>query len=106
MYARTTLLEVDTLRVSMDAALATFVHEVLPQLRDQLGFCGVFALTAPAGAAMLVTFWETAEQADAHESGWYPDVLAEHMTMFRSPPGREHYEVQVAVPPPAIQLPE
>ena len=49
---------------------------------------------------MLITFWDTAEQADASaETGWYPEVLAEFTTLFRAPPGRERYEVRVAVPP-------
>ena len=101
MYARTTLLEIDTVRVPLDDALAVFESSVVPRLRQQPGFCGLYALTTPDGRAMLLSFWDTAEQADASaDSGWYPDVLAEFMTMFRSPPGREHYEVRVALPPP------
>src|SRR5688572_21219690 len=99
MYARTTLLEIDTLRVSVDEALDLFEATVLPRLREQPGFCGLYALTTPEGRAMLISFWESAEEADAGaESGWYPEVLSE-FTIFRSPPGREHYEVRVAVPP-------
>jgi heme-degrading monooxygenase HmoA len=104
VFARTTLLEIDTLRVPLDVAVAQFEAAVMPRLREQPGFCGLYALTTPAGRAMLITFWETAEEADAGaESGWYPEVLAEFTTLFRSPPGRERYEVRVAVPPvPAI----
>jgi heme-degrading monooxygenase HmoA len=101
MFARTTLLEIDTVRVSVDDALATFQDVVMPQLREQPGFLGVYALSTPEGRGMLISFWETAEQADAGvASGWYSDVLSEHVTMFRSPPGREHYQVRVAIPPP------
>lgn len=100
MYARTTLLEIDTLRVALDDALAEFERSVIPRLRDQPGFSGLYALTTPDGRAMLITFWATAEQADASaDTGWYPDVLAEFTTMFRSPPGREHYEVRLAMSP-------
>jgi hypothetical protein len=103
MYARTTLLEIDTVRVSLDDALAEFERSVLPRLREQPGFRGLYALTTPEGRAMLVSFWETAAQADASEgSGWYPDVLAQYMTLFRAPPGRERYEVRVAVPPAMV----
>ena len=103
MYARTTLLEIDTVRVSVDDALAQFEDAVLPRLRQQPGFTGMYALANPDGRAMLVTFWETADQADAGvDSGWYPDVLAEFTTLFRSPPGREHYEVRLAVPPEPV----
>jgi heme-degrading monooxygenase HmoA len=101
MYARTTLLEIDTVRVSLDEALETFETAVMPQLQEQPGFLGVYALSTPEGRGMLISFWETAEQADAGAaSGWYSEVLAEYVTMFRSPPGREHYEVRIAMPPP------
>jgi heme-degrading monooxygenase HmoA len=100
MYARTTLLEIDTLRVDLDDAVAEFEAAVMPRLHEQPGFLGLYALTTPDGRAMLISFWETAESADAGaEAGWYPAVLAEYTTMFRSPPGRETYEVRVAVPP-------
>lgn len=100
MYARTTQLEIDTLRVSLDAALATFEDAVLPRLRQQPGFRGVYVLANPDGRSMLVTFWATAEAADAGPGpGWYPDLLEEYMTLFRSPPGRERYEVRFAIPP-------
>ena len=103
MYARTTLLEIDTMRISVDDALAQFEEMVIPRLREQPGFAGVYALTTPDGKAMLITFWETAAQADA-DSGtdWYPKVLAEFTTLFRSPPGRERYEVRVAMPPAVV----
>jgi hypothetical protein len=100
VYARTTLLEIDTMRVSVNDALATFESTVMPRLREQPGFLGVYAMSTPEGRAMLISFWETAEEADAGaESGWYSDVLQEFVTMFRSSPGREHYEVRIAVPP-------
>jgi len=102
VFARTTLLEIDTLRVSVDGALAAFRDAVLPRLTEQDGFLGVYALTTPEGRGMLVSFWETAAQADASgTTGWYPEVLDEFVTIFRSPPGRERYEVRVAIPPAA-----
>jgi heme-degrading monooxygenase HmoA len=100
VYARTTLLEIDTVRISLDAALAQLETVVLPRLREQPGFRGLYALSTPEGRAMLISFWDTAEQADAGaETGWYPEVLDEYTTFFRSPPGRERYEVRLAVPP-------
>jgi heme-degrading monooxygenase HmoA len=106
MYARTTLLEIDTLRVALDDSLEMFETTVLPRLREQPGFCGTYVLTTPEGRAMVISFWESAEEADAGaESGWYPEVLSEFTTLFRSPPGREHYEVRVAVPPLPLTAP-
>jgi hypothetical protein len=106
MYVRTTLLEIDTLRVSVDDAVAQFEASVLPQLKEQPGFAGMYALATPDGRAMLISFWDTAEQADASsEAGWYPAVLAEFTTLFRAPPGRERYEVRLAVPPAVLGAP-
>src|SRR5262245_40232726 len=100
MFARTTLLEIDTLRVSVDDAVEAFEETVLPRLRGQEGFLGTYALTTPEGRGALITFWRTADEAEAHSDvGWYPDVLDEFVTMFRSPPGRERYEVRVALAP-------
>jgi hypothetical protein len=94
------LLEIDTLRISLDEALSQFEELVMPRLREQPGFAGVYALTTDEGRAMLITFWETAEQADASgEAGWYPEVLAQFTTLFRSSPGRERYQVVLAEPP-------
>jgi hypothetical protein len=100
VHARITQLEIDTMRITVDAATEVFDQEVLPQLRAQPGFLGVYVLTTPEGKATLVSFWEQRDQADSSsEQSWYTDVLADYMTLFRSPPGREHYEVRVAVPP-------
>src|SRR3954466_10843949 len=107
VFARTTLLEIDTLRVSLEDAVAQFHADVLPALHEQPGFRGIYVFTTPAGRAMLISFWETAEQADASQaSGWYPSVLADFTTMFRSPAGREHYEVRLAEPPAMADLPK
>ena len=51
MYARTTLLEIDTVRIPLDGAVAEFERVVVPQLREQPGFRGVYALTTPEGRA-------------------------------------------------------
>ncbi|HEX7165562.1 MAG TPA: hypothetical protein VF230_01145 [Acidimicrobiales bacterium] len=100
MFARTTLLEIDTMRVPVEHALEVFKDSVIFRLEQQSGFRGLYAFTTPEGRAMLITFWDRADQADASgDAGWYPDVLAEFTTMFRSPPGREHYEVRLALPP-------
>jgi heme-degrading monooxygenase HmoA len=103
MYARATLLEIDTLRVPLDDAVDLFENTVLPRVRELPGFRGVYVLTTPEGRAMLVSFWDTAEQAEAGGNhGWYPEVLAEYTTLFRAPPGRERYEVKLAIPPATV----
>jgi hypothetical protein len=99
VFARVTLLEIDTLRVSVDDALKLFDEGVMPGLREQPGYLGVYGMATPEGKALLMSFWETAEQAETLQNTWYTGVLEDYMTMFRSPPGRESYEVRLAEPP-------
>src|SRR4030095_15254783 len=87
MYARVTQLEIDTMRVSVTAAVARFEAEVLPDLRDQEGYCVGYWLVTPDGQATLVSFWDTEEQADASGStGFYPETLTRYVTLFAAPP--------------------
>lgn len=100
MYSRVTLLEIDTTRMDAGHAVELFKREVLPRLHEQAGYEGVLILSTPEGRGMLVSFWKTEEAADASaETGFYPEILAQYMTLFRSPPGREHYEVAFAEMP-------
>ncbi len=100
MYARTTQLEIDTLRISVDDAVELYEQSVAPRLREQPGFEGAYVLATPAGRGVIITFWDTPEHADASQgAGWYSGVLEEFATLFRSPPGRERYEVRLAMPP-------
>jgi len=97
MYARVTLLEIDTMRATVPAAVALFEREILPDLQAQDGYRGVYVLTTPEGQAALVSFWDTEKQADAGgPSGFYADTLARYVTLFAAPPGRERYDVPVA----------
>lgn len=100
MYARVTQLEIDAVRIGVDEALDVFRTEVLPRLRDEDGYAGVWVLGTPEGKGLLVSFWETEEAAAAGaETGFYADVLAEYATLFRAPPGRERYAVLLADEP-------
>ena len=94
MYARVTLLEVDTVRTSMDDALALFRERTLPRLREQAGYRGVYVLTTQEGKGLLMSLWDTEEQAATEgEHGFYDAEIARFTTLFRSPPGRDRYEV-------------
>ena len=85
----------------MDEAVDLFTSEVLPDLREQQGYQGVVVLANPDGKAMLVSVWEREE--DAAASAEFARVALEHfVTLFRSPPGREQYEVRLAELPEAI----
>ncbi|MCZ7528764.1 MAG: hypothetical protein M5U14_21755 [Acidimicrobiia bacterium] len=96
MHARVTQLEIDTLRVDVGSAVEVFEREVLPVLREQPGYRGVYVLATPEGKGVLLSLWETAEQAEAGGTrGFYPETLARYVTLFASSPGRERYEVMV-----------
>ena len=100
MHARVTLLEIDTVRMDMDAALERFRADVLPVLREQPGYEGVYVLSTPEGKGLLLSLWSSPEDAEASvASGYYGDQLAKFATLFRAPPGREHYRVVLADAP-------
>jgi hypothetical protein len=98
MFARVTLVEIDTMRTSVDEATAVFADEVLPALRERPGFEGTLLLATPEGLGMILTFWETEAGAAPDEA--YRSTIERHVTMFRSPPGREGYRVTLAELPP------
>jgi hypothetical protein len=94
MYARVTLLEIDTVRTSMDAALALFREHTAPRLREQPGYRGVYVLTTPEGKGLLMSLWDTEQEAATEgDHGFYEAELGHFATLFRSPPGRDRYEV-------------
>jgi hypothetical protein len=95
MYSRVTLLEIDTMRVDVDDAADTFRSLVAPRLAEQEGYEGVVALVTGEGKGMIVSFWDT-EEAARDASGFASAELERYVTMFRSPPGRECYEVAFA----------
>ena len=67
----------------------------MPGLAEQDGYEGAVALVTPEGKGMIVTFWDTEEEAQ-DASGFASAELERFVTMFRSPPGREFYEVAFA----------
>ncbi|HEY8193106.1 MAG TPA: hypothetical protein VIF36_04205 [Gaiellaceae bacterium] len=104
MHARVTQLEIDTTRTDIDDAVRMFREEVLPELREQEAYEGTYVLANLDGKALLLTFWETQEAADAQaQSGFYAEQLARFAAIFRSPPGRERYAVVVADQPVGIE---
>jgi hypothetical protein len=103
MYARVTLLEIDPVRTTVESAVELYREHVLPSLLEQAGFQGVYVMATEEGKGLVLSLWSNADAADVSaSSGWYANVLGEHMTLFRSPPGRERYEVMLAeLPVPA-----
>jgi heme-degrading monooxygenase HmoA len=94
MYARVTPFELDTVRMPLHAALAHFKEVVLPELRAQPGYEGLQVLTTPAGSGLLISLWADEAAAEAGvASGFYDEQIARFLTLLRTPPGRDHYEV-------------
>ena len=94
MVARVTLAEIDTLRMPLAEALGVFESRIAPALREQDGFEGVYVLATPEGQALVMTLWDNAEAADAGvASGLYAAQVEQYVAVFRSPPGRELYDV-------------
>jgi hypothetical protein len=102
VYSRVTLLEIDTVRVDLDSALELFRERVLPQLREQDGYEGVYVLTAPDGKALIMSLWENEETATGDHGRFYDEQLDQYLTLFREPPGRERYEVSLTDAPSVV----
>jgi heme-degrading monooxygenase HmoA len=102
MIARVTLAEIDAVRMSVEQAVDLFRESVVPALREQEGYEGVYVLLSDEGKVLAITFWETEEAADAGIAGgrsFYAEQIAKFVTLYRSPPGREMYNVVLADAP-------
>ena len=102
MIARATVAEIDPVRVSVDQAVELFRESVVPALHEQEGYEGVYVLVSPEGKALVLTFWSDEEAADAGLAGarsFYAEQVEKFVTIYRSPPGRETYDVMVADAP-------
>ena len=95
MYSRVTLLEIDTLRTDIDATVAQFETQVMPHVRELPGYEGVVVMVTPEGRGMIVSFWDSEEAVEA-SAGFAASAVEEFVTIYRAPPGREHYRVAVA----------
>jgi heme-degrading monooxygenase HmoA len=100
MYARTTMAEIDAVRMSVDDAIRMFKESVIPALHEQEGYEGSYVLLSHTGQALVLTFWESAETAEAGiQSGFYNEQIAKFVTIYRAQPGREIYELVLAEAP-------
>ena len=92
MWSRVTLVEIDPLRLDVDAAVEHFKREVVPGIRELDGYAGVGAFVTPDGRGMVMSFWDSEEAVQA-SAGFAAERVEQLMTVFAAPPGREHYEV-------------
>jgi hypothetical protein len=98
VYSRVTLLEIDTLRVEVEDVLARFEDEILPRVREMPGYEGVAVMVTPEGKGMIASFWDSEEAVEA-SAGLAASAVEEFVTVYRAPPGREHYRVAYAEMP-------
>jgi len=98
MHSRVTLLDIDTLRVDVDDVVARYESEILPHVRDLPGYEGVAVMVTPEGKGMVVSFWDSEETVEA-SAGMAASAVEEFVTIYRAPPGREHYRVVFAEMP-------
>src|SRR5262245_61623055 len=100
MFARTTMAELDPVRMSVDDAVQVFKESVVPALHEQDGYEGSYVLVSPTGKALVLTFWSSEEAADAGvQNGFYNQQVAKFVTIYRAGPGREIYELVLAEAP-------
>lgn len=99
MVARATMAEIDFVRMGLDESTALFRDSVVAALREQDGYEGCLVLVSPQGQALALTFWRDEEAAEAGLKGgrsFYAEQVEKFVTIYRSPPGRERYDVVVA----------
>ncbi|MGZ4268349.1 MAG: hypothetical protein ACXVFK_15820 [Solirubrobacteraceae bacterium] len=95
MHSRVTLLEIDTLRMDISTALEAYRSQVLPRLREEPGFEGVYVLVSEEGKGLILTLWSSPETMAA-STPIATEALSRFATVFKAPPGREQYEVLLA----------
>jgi hypothetical protein len=104
MTARVLEGEIDAVRMSLDDAVDVVRGSVVPALRDQEGYGGMYLLLADEGKALAISLWTTAEAAEAgtvDSRPLYEDQIETFTAIHRAAPGRETYRVALADTPAA-----
>jgi heme-degrading monooxygenase HmoA len=100
MIARVTVFELDPLRFDLDAALERFREAIVPELHEQPGFEGVYVLANDDAKGLVLTFWASADDAEAGiDGGFWSAQVAQFATLFAAAPGRAAYDVVYAETP-------
>ena len=102
MFARVTQLEIDVMRTSVAEAVERFDAEVLPAAASPAGVPRRRRPRQPGGLRHHHHALG-ARGARRPPTRRYEAVLARYVTLFRSPPGREVYEVVLAELPRAAE---
>lgn len=103
MYSRVTLLEFDPVRFDVAAALERFEELVLPELQERPGYEGALVLANDEAKGMVLTLWDSKEDADAGLStGFWAAQVERFVTLLAAPAGRDGYEVVYAETPELV----
>jgi hypothetical protein len=104
MIARVLEGEIDAVRMSLDDAVDVVRGSVVPALRDQKGYEGMYLLLTAEGKALAISLWTTEEAAEAgvvESRPLYDDQIEKFTAIYRAPAGRETYRVALADTPAA-----
>ncbi len=96
--------QIDAVRTILDGAADVVRASVVPALREQDGYGGMYLLLTAEGKALAISFWTTEEAAEAgvvDSRPLYEDQLEKFTAIYRAPPGRETYRVALADTPAA-----
>lgn len=104
MIARVLEGEIDAVRTSLDDAADVVRASVVPALREQDGYGGMYLLLTAEGKALAISLWTTEEAAAAgvvDSRPLYEGQIEKFTAIYRAPPGRETYRVALADTPAA-----
>lgn len=90
--------------LSLDHDVDVVRGSVVPALRDQEGYGGMYLLLADEGKALAISLWTTAEAAEAgtvDSRPLYEDQIETFTAIYRAAPDRETYRVALANTPAA-----
>jgi heme-degrading monooxygenase HmoA len=94
MFARVTRFEIDIAAIAAEDAVERFKALILPDLRVQDGYAGLYVLRTHVGKGLLLTLWESQEAAEKGiTSGYYEKQVARGVSLSTEPLAREDYEV-------------
>ncbi|HEX6662502.1 MAG TPA: hypothetical protein VF025_02410 [Gaiellaceae bacterium] len=104
MIARVLEGEIDAVRMSLDDAVDVVRGSVVPALRNQQGYEGMYLLLTDEGKALAISLWTTEEAAEAgtvDSRPLYEDEIEKFTAIYGTAPGRETYRVALADTPAA-----
>jgi heme-degrading monooxygenase HmoA len=81
--------EIDAVRTSLDDAVGVVRASVVPALREQDGYGGMYLLLTTEGKALAISLWTTEEAAEAgvvDSRPLYEDQIEKFTAIYRAPP--------------------